>query len=143
MDSTLETFAPVPRRITIADRDFDLLPLRMRQLPVFSKVVAPVVPLVLAEDYIGAVRQHYPAVAEAITIATGAEPAWLDELFPNQFLALATGVIEVNLDFFARHLLPQVRAAAGRITAVMVGPVPDGEPFSPGLPSADTGLTPA
>lgn len=136
MNATLETFAPVPRQLTVAGRDFALVPLRMRQLPAFHKAVAPVVPLILEADYLRAATEHHAGMIEALTIATGADADWLGDLFPDQFLALMVTVIEVNLDFFARRLLPQVRQAAETVTRAATGR--DGEPSSPGLSSADT-----
>lgn len=102
----LEVFAPVPRKITVAGREFAILPLRMRQIPQFMQAVSPVVGLILAQAYVQAATEQAEAVQEAVAIATGASPEFLADLFPNQFLALASAVFEVNIDFFARQVLP-------------------------------------
>lgn len=133
----LETFAPVPRRETVAGRDFDILPLRMRQIPAFAKAVTQLMPYVLAGDLLEVVTEHAETASEAVAIGTGAERDFIDELFPDDFLRLAMAVFEVNMDFFARRVLPESAATMARIRATLKG-APTGEPSSPGSSDTDT-----
>lgn len=134
----LATFIPEPRRITVAGQEFAILPLKMRQLTAFAKAVTPLMPLLMELRYADIVVNHPDEARAAVAVATGASPEFLDDLYPDDFMALAGAVFEVNLDFFARRVLPTVRRNAGLVRQAMA--VSAGEPALPTSPAADTGL---
>lgn len=139
----LAALAPQPRRVSLAGRDFDLLPLRMRQLPAFARHVEPVLPLLMGGRYIQLITDHSEAMLEAVAIATGADRTWLDDLYPDQFVELLTPVVEVNADFFGRRILPAVIGASVAIRQTLAMATSAGRPSSPGSSDADTISTPA
>lgn len=145
MDHSLEIFAPTPRIICVDGREIAVLPLRMRQIPGFTKAVTPVAPYLLADQMLMAVQVEYDNLRDAIAIATGTEPAWLGDLYPDAFIALASAVVEVNADFFARRVLPAIRTASEAVTravgeakAAALAGDPTGQPSSPISESAAT-----
>ena len=70
------------------------------------------------------------------TPAPRTDADWLGDLDPDDMLRLVAAVFEVNLDFFARRLLPQKAAAQARMTDLLVQLA--GEPASPGSSDTDT-----
>lgn len=134
MKDDLEALAPIPKRVTIAGRGIELLPLRIRQLPAFSRAVSKVGPLLAEGRLMEALAADGEGVIEAIAIAADVDREWLDGLYPDDFLDLAAAVVEVNLDFFGQRLRPALEAAQERLAKAMISA---GERSSPG--SADGG----
>ncbi len=138
MKDDLEALAPVPKRVTIAGRDIDLLPLRIRQLPAFSRAVSKAGPLLAEGRLMEALAADGEGVIDAVAIAAGVDREWLDTLYPDDFLELAAAVVEVNLDFFGRRLRPALEAAQERLAKAMISA---GERSSLGSAGEDTGST--
>jgi len=138
---SLETFAPVPCEVRAGGRTLEILPLRLRALPRFSQAVQPVLPALMAGDLQAAIQQHQEGLVRAVAIATGTEEDWLGELWPDEFVRVARAVLEVNVDFFGRRVIPELSAAADSLTGKMTAF--RGAGSSPGSDSADTTSTPA
>lgn len=140
VDADLGLDAFVPRQIPVtidAFRGILVTPLTIRTLPEFSRAVQPVLPLLLAGQIVAALTEAPEALLRAISVATGIPEAELPE-DPAVFVRLAGAVIEVNMDFFARRLLPADRAAGAAIRQAIQLAAPPGAPSSPGSSSADT-----
>lgn len=147
---SIADLAPIPRKLTVAGRHFDLLPIRIRQITAFGRAIAPMMAVRAPKDWrpvdlVVALATQYPAeLREAVAIGANVDPEWLDELFLPDFLRLAAAVFEVNVDFFARAVLPTVTELADRLTATAeaagIRPA-TGAPPSPGSASVDTGST--
>lgn len=60
---------------------------------------------------------HTEEILDVIKLATGKDAAWCDELGMDNVLDLLGAIIEVNLDFFSRLLVPKVKAMSERIAA--------------------------
>lgn len=134
----LATFFPEPRTEVIAGKTLTIPSLKVRQLAPFGKAADPFMPLVLTGDYLAAVTHHTDAVCEAVSIATGADKAWLGDLDPDEMLRLMAAVFEVNLDFFAQRLLPQKAALQARMIEMLTRLA--GEPALPGSSGTATAL---
>lgn len=135
----LADFVPLERRVALRSGTLTVRPLTLRQLPAFSRAVQPVLPWLLAGQIVAALTEDGDAVIAAIAAATGLAAQDMPE-DPAEFVALAGAVIEVNVDFFTRRLLPADRAAGAAIRAAM--PMsPDGVSSLPGSASGDTGST--
>lgn len=134
----LADFVPMERKVRLRAGTVTVKPLTLRQLPTFSRAVQPVLPFLLAGQVVAALTENGEALIAAICAATGMGE---DDLpaDPAEFVALAGAVVEVNVDFFARSLLPADQAAGAAIRAVTMAP--DGALSSPGSVNADTGLT--
>lgn len=140
--SSLEDFIPLSRTVPLGGgRSVDIRPLTLRSFPSFTKAVQPILPYLLAGQIVVALTENPEALIDAVSIATGLA---LDDIpdDPAVFVELAGAVTEVNMDFFARRLLPALRAAGAAITAAVSAiPHPDGDSRLPGSASEATGLT--
>ena len=132
--SDLAELSPKVLSVTVAGRAFALTPVRMGQIAAFSEAVMPIAPMVLSGQILEAATQHYAALRAALVIATKADPVWLDDLMPDDFLQLVAAVVEVNGDFFARRLTPIILVMQARMQMAIdkLGDQP-GAPLPPTL----------
>jgi len=144
----LAAFVPLERRVTLASGVVTVRPLTLRQLPAFARAVQTILPFLLAGQVIAALTEDAAALIAAVAAATGIAPEAMPE-DPAEFVDLAGAVVEVNVDFFARRLLPADRAAGAAIRAATgtgaggtgAATAPAGDLSLPGSASADTGST--
>lgn len=140
----LEEFIPKSVTLKVAGMDFVITPLKIGQLPAFAAAITPAYGYIEQDKFIEAVLHQYDAVRDAAAIAVGQPKEWLDDLAPDDFVELSTAIYEINLDFFARRLLPLLQQSAIRIaTAAAQMPKLTGETSSPGSSSGDTASTAA
>lgn len=140
MTGGLGAFVPETTRVNLRDRVVDIRPLTVGQLPAFSRAVTPILPALLSGQIMPALMAEPEALVSAVAVSTGLDPADLRAMDPVDFVALAQAVIEVNVDFFARRLLPAAKAAEQAILARMVALAPpDGDSSLPGSANAGTG----
>lgn len=116
--SALDILVPETRRLNVGGREVDVEVLRMRQIPGFSRAIAQPWPLIVDGDYLAAVVQFAEDIMQAVHLATGQDREFLDGLRPDEFLDLATAVFEVNLDFFARAVLPAAKKMGAALNSV-------------------------
>ena len=121
---------PEPRRLTVAGRDFALTPVRMGKLAAFSKAAMPIAGLVLTGRYVEAVTDHWEGARAAVAVATGADPEWLDDLEPTDFLRLVQAVVEVNGDFFVQRLTPVILAMQAKLAVATAQVGQESQPSS-------------
>lgn len=57
----------------------------------------------------------------AVSIAIGKPRAWVDELAADEAILLAAKVIEVNVDFFTRTVMPRLNGEMGGLIARRAG----------------------
>jgi hypothetical protein len=117
--TALDILVPPARRVTVGGREIDIEPLRMRHLPAFARAVAAPWPLIVAGEYLAVVVEHAESAYAAIGIASQTDRAFLEDLRPDEFLSLAAAVFEVNMDFFARAVLPAAAALGQGLTKTM------------------------
>lgn len=132
----LAAFVPQVRQVG----SVTVRPLTLRQLPAFSRAVTPILPWLLAGQIVAAITEDLDALLATISVATGIPVADLPE-DAAEFVDLASAVVEVNVDFFTRRLLPADRAAGAAIRAVMPAMPRAGGSSSPGSASGATGST--
>ncbi len=107
--------------VTVADRNFTIEPVRVKNLPQFLAALDPVVREVAAGDVIGAVTKHTAGMIEATAIGSGADRAWLGEQDAEVLVTLAAAVVQVNADFFVNRVMPHIEEAA-RFIADRIAP---------------------
>ena len=104
------------------ERDIVVTPVKVKNLPAFLAAIEPVVRQLSAssagatgakDDLLLALATHAPNVIKATAVGVGVEEKWLGEQTTEVLVDLATAVLEVNMDFFVRVLLPRVTAAIG------------------------------
>lgn len=99
---------PSPRIVTIRREEIGILPLRMRQMSAFSKASGPVFGQILSGDWKSAIDENEEAMRRAIAVAIERPEAWVWDLYQHEFMELTIAVLEVNLDFFVRRVLPSL-----------------------------------
>ena len=112
--SDLETFAPIARTVVLADGSrLEVLPLRLGQLPAFTKACGPITGSLYVADYFSILEQQPEAAIETIC-AAGFKRELVTGLYQDETVALLAAIYEVNGDFFIQRLRPAMtKAAAG------------------------------
>jgi hypothetical protein len=80
-------------------------------------------------DWLGLIGEHGEQVYEALAIATGRPLKFIEDLKLDDIVVLLQKVVEVNLDFFVRRLVPiSIQALAELTTKIQAlrsaGPTP-------------------
>ncbi len=136
---SLDVYVPEPRTVAAGGKTIDVLPLRVRQIPGFTRAVVPVLGPLGTGDLATAIAVGGEDLVSAVAIATGEPEDWLGELLPDEFLALVTAVVEVNADFFARRVLPALNAATETTLATLgVTRSPSSSPTATAGPTSST-----
>lgn len=123
MGDTYEALPPVANTIVIGGEAIDLTPIKVGELPAFSRAIQSVVAGLSDSqpDWILLISEHGDAVIDAVAIATRRPREWVAGLDLDDAVSLADAVFEVNADFFIRRLLPSINKAAARIEVRIPG----------------------
>jgi hypothetical protein len=106
---SLDAFLPQARSVSVGGRTLTIFPLRVKQIPAFVKAIAPAMSRIASGDIIGAVAEHWEQIIDAVSIATGAEREFLENLEAGEFTKLASVVVKENVDFFGQVILPWLK----------------------------------
>lgn len=144
--SGLDIFVPEPRVIRAGGRDWQVAPLPIGRFPAFHRALEPIAGALLQGNLLEAVAADYEACRRAVLVGTGTEDSdAIDDLMPDDFVALFGAVIEVNADFFLRRVRPALAELAAAVTrliatakAVSQTVAADGPASSPSSSAADT-----
>jgi hypothetical protein len=129
MSEDLATYLGLDAREVFAGgRTLTVRPLSLRQIPGVARALRPLAPVLAAGLDLLSLAEHLDDVVAALAAATGEPPDWLWGIAPEELLALAGAVVEVNADFFSRRLAPALVAATARLP----GAPADGAAPSPG-----------
>lgn len=133
--SDLDDLIPQTRSVTVGGKTVVVQVLRIRQYSDFTKATAKPWALIVTGEYLAAITEFPDEVIASICAATDLDPAFVRELDGHAFLQLASAVLELNLDFFARAVFPTARNLAQVVGRAMRT---SGE-LSPDLSAPDTG----
>lgn len=126
MTDELEVLEPSGSSVKYQGASVEVRPLTVGQLPRFVREVKPILgqlqalaPLIdesadgeqMLAGVLDLIEEHGERLQRAVAIATGLTDAVVAKGGIDEFVALAKKVIEVNADFFARKLVPQLVAA--------------------------------
>lgn len=114
--SDLETFAPEPREVTIEGKDLKILPVRLKDVPRLARFTTPMQALLLTGNWAEVLDKHTDDMAGAIAVGTGEDIEWAADLYLDDAVKLLGEVLDVNADFFVRHVLPAVGVASTKLT---------------------------
>ncbi len=115
----LETYVPEIRHPLIGGKHVTVAPLKVRQIPSFTRAIAPVMVHLSSGDMVTAVAVAGDELIRAVAIATDESVEWLGELEADDFIRLASEVLEVNADFFVHRLTPAISRASGSLTRIL------------------------
>lgn len=137
---SLETYVYAASLVEAGGKHVAVSPLRVRQIPAFTRAISPIMGPLLAGDMLAAVSVGGEDLVRAIAIATGESEEWLGDLLPDEFIQLAAAVVEVNADFFVHRLAPTLSTAGARAMSALT----DGATSSPtSSRTATAGQTPS
>lgn len=156
----IDFIAPATQALQIGEFTFQISPVRMGQMPALLKAVEPMLTELylmvetgtLTPDRILALGASFgDEMLEAMAIMARAERKVIDDLLPDQGMALAMLCLEVNLDFFKkalprvleqmRPLAPGLAKAVGSAARAPVAAAPNPAPSA--APTPETGPPPA
>ena len=121
-DNSFAALPPIATSIVIADETIELAPIKIGELPAFSRAVQPIAAYLSASpDWLVLFAEHGDTLIDALVIATRRPREWIAALELDDTIRLASTAFEVNADFFIRRLLPSITEAAARIEARMPG----------------------
>lgn len=117
----LEVLEPI-KPITVITRvgSFDVSTIKMKSFKQFAMLAWPMVEDIMGlvdgkGDVARVIGEHFPALVELISLTSTVTPADCDEMHPDDFLAMALAVVEVNMDFFVQNLIPMLGSRAAGI----------------------------
>jgi len=112
---SLETYVPTPRMITAGTTSIAVLPLKVRQIPAFTRALWPAMPLLFEGKLALAVSRHGDDLITAMSVATDTPANVVGDLLADEFLAVVAAVMEVNGDFFAQRVAPQIETMRAQL----------------------------
>lgn len=113
---------PVPESIVIAGENLDLSPLRIGELPAFTRAIRPFAEQLAGEvDWTSLIADHGEAVLQALAVAARRPYSWVEGLAIDDAIRLADALLEVNADFFVRAVTPACTRMAGNLANRMAG----------------------
>lgn len=115
---TLEKIVPTPIRIDVADERLSLTPIKTRELPAMMRAIAPILAEIQGGDVLGALAKNADSMVDAVSIGSRKPREWVDELDLDDLVAVAGAVLEVNVDFFVRAVLPGLTKAVEGLTNI-------------------------
>lgn len=129
MTDEFEVIEPLAASVVFIGKERQIVPLKVGQLPKFARAMKNVgavdVDGLLAGDvdaFISLLADHGEAIIEAVAIASGIDRAEIEGSTADEMIRLATAVLKVNADFFARRLTPAIKAAAAQANGAGLTP---------------------
>lgn len=127
-DNNFSALPPVATSIIINDEAIEIIPIRMGELPAFTRAVQPLAAhLSTSPDWLALISEHGEALINILALATRQPHEWIAALALDDAIRLASIVFEVNADFFIQRLLPSITEAAARLEARMPGLMPSSD----------------
>lgn len=109
---------PLPVTLVVAGETLELAPLKVGELPAFTRAVRPFAERLGTEpDWLALLAEEGEAVLAVLAIASRRPRAWIDGLELDEAIRLAEALLEVNADFFVQRVSPQIARAAASLEA--------------------------
>ena len=107
----------VPLLVKTRKASFDVSPVKMVKFKQFATLAWPLVEDVMALiDGTGNgpafIEKHETALIDMLALSSEFTADHYAEMYPDEFLKLVIGMVEVNMDFFARNLIPMLGSRA-------------------------------
>ena len=122
MTAGLEVLEPiVPLSVPTRQGVFTVAPIKMSKFKRFATLAWPLVEDLMglldgaAGDSAVVIEKHEPALVELLELSSDMTRAHYEEMYPDEFLKMVLGVVEVNMDFFVQNLIPMLGSRAGAI----------------------------
>lgn len=123
-ESDLDTVIPAgPRKITTSQGEFVVGPLTMKKM---SRVLKALQPLqhffkggwenIDHAMFFDMIAEHCDAAQELLAAGLGKEKSVVEEMTPDEFVELFMALVQENLDFFIRSVIPKLSMAMALIS---------------------------
>lgn len=98
-----------PITVTIRDRDILIKPVKVKHLSKAAKLVAPIAADVAKDGLSVAAFIEYPdQIIELVALVCDLPVDWVGELDLEEMLRILAPLIQVNMDFFVRRMVPAI-----------------------------------
>lgn len=116
----LQQLIPEPVELTIAGETLGIGPIKMRQLSKVARHVGRIAQFFSSEEinFEGLLSVGADDLMAALSAATDKPVEWIGELNLDEIVRLTRTVVEVNADFFARTVMPEVEKAKTALSAL-------------------------
>ncbi len=106
----LEQLVPAGAEVRAGGETLHIKPLKIGQVPGFLRAITPALQALSKQpvDWLALFAGHGEDLLAAISIAVGKSRRWVDGLDADDAVALVAAIIEVNADFFTRHLMARL-----------------------------------
>jgi hypothetical protein len=115
----LNKIIPSDEPMVIGGKTITPRTMKVKQLPAVLKAVQPFAGVfkdgVQSLDIPTLLIDHTPNVVELVHQLTGEDKEWVENLELDEMIEVFTKVVEVNLDFFIRKVLPLLSEAMVRL----------------------------
>lgn len=129
MSTELENLTKISDKVTLNDgRVIEVSKIKVKQLSPILKAVKSI-PFdmigkdVKSEHVISLVADHIGVATELVTILTTMPREEVEELDLDDMIAIITVMLEVNIDFFTKSVLPLLLEAMGKFSKNVKKPV--------------------
>ena len=114
MSDELQIITPPETTVMFMGEEVKVTPVRMGNLQDFTTAVRPIAGDLMeafngSGDMITTIELHTDRMILAVHFGTGVPVEKLKAAMPDEFLALTAAVVEINMDFFVRRLLPSIK----------------------------------
>ena len=116
----LQQMLPEPVEIAVGGETLSVGPIKMRQLSKVVRHVGGIVQFFKNEEinFEGLLSEGAEDLMAALSAATDKPVEWIGELNLDEVVRLTRAVVEVNADFFARTVVPEIEKAQTAISAL-------------------------
>lgn len=122
----LASLLATEKTINIGGKDVVVKKMRVKQIPPVIATISPFAHLLKSYkdqgeqfDMMQVVLYHNVEALQLVKILCDEEPEFVDELDIEELVVLVTAIVEVNLDFFVRRVLPLLSGEMARLASVM------------------------
>jgi len=124
-EESTEIIEPKQVKATINEIEYDIKPLKIGQIPAFTRAIKPAIASFtwnnddeaenLDVDIVALIGEHGDGIMEATAIATGAPLEDVQDMEIDEFAEVVADVLAVNADFFTRRLTTVATKIAGKL----------------------------
>jgi hypothetical protein len=113
----LDQLVPAGAEVRAGGETLQIKPLKIGQVPAFLRAITPALQALGKQpvDWLALFSRHGENLLDAISVAVGKSRGWVDGLDADDAVALVATIIEVNADFFTRHLLARLDSVFTRM----------------------------
>ena len=127
-ETLFDALPHLPTSIEIGGEPIEISPLRIGELPAFTRAIRPFAEQLAGEvDWPVLIVDHGEAVLQALAVASRRPYSWIEGLPLDDAIRLADALLEVNADFFVRRVVPACTRMAGNLASRVAGPPPSSD----------------